>query len=99
TRFSRDWSSDVCSSDLARELVDDLIRAAIVNAEPGDRLGLQRASVVAVGDPVAVVVELGADAELAARRERVGAERGTDLEIAPRSEERRGGNAGSAGWR
>src|SRR5690606_39410882 len=40
TRFSRDWSSDVCSSDLRQDLPDELAQ----------ELGLARDAIVILGD-------------------------------------------------
>src|SRR5690606_41168218 len=94
TRFSRDWSSDVCSSDLA-------FNAVVVEAESSGRLMFYGQG--AGGAPTASAV-MG-DLVMAARN-RVQGGRGpreskyAQLEIAPmsRSEERRVGEAGRWRW-
>src|SRR5690606_40422277 len=42
TRFSRDWSSDVCSSDLAKEFLVDAIEIVF----PDDRLHLRHHALI-----------------------------------------------------
>src|SRR5690606_40709362 len=94
TRFSRDWSSDVCSSDLARALGaaaegDVTLRVTGV-AEPADAgpddlalaMDAKYAGGLAKGRARAAVLWQGADW------------RALGLETAIRSEERRVGN----GW-
>src|SRR5690606_41113403 len=96
TRFSRDWSSDVCSSDLAMR--HDQERGSVRAIEPEEELvdGVARAA-VEVARWLVGQHELGlhhertceCDALLLAARELAGA---------VRSEERRVGKEGRARW-
>src|SRR5690606_39927011 len=99
TRFSRDWSSDVCSSDL--DLVGiDVVQHADGHEEEldvgGDLLLLlareARDEVLLAGEHLGEVGEL-ALGELTQLVEAL------QSEIAPRSEERRVGKGSGPGWR
>src|SRR5690606_39350850 len=94
TSLSRDWSSDVCSSDLRK-----VLERAVPADEAGSALGADaRDAGVAVGriaDQREVVGnELGIDAEFLAHA------RGIEGRARARSEEPRGGRAGQTrAWR
>src|SRR5690606_40633293 len=84
TRFSRDWSSDVCSSDLALGVLDVVLLAAVdgvvllaVDLEDAER-ALVEGTEQAVVDQHEVAGHVG-------------------LELDDRSEERRVGKEGTAG--
>src|SRR5690606_40779831 len=80
TRFSRDWSSDVCSSDLLAHVLiaDDLDSARRARAAL-DALGDTSATIVTTGGDVVTAQTLRAGAggersrlELAAERDEIG---------------------------
>src|SRR5690606_41028499 len=80
TRFSRDWSSDVCSSDLARLGGADRLRCLVAAGERGLQFGRQRAAALVVGN------------QRGGRRRRAApGEGGVESFGIVRSEERRGG--------
>src|SRR5690606_39285566 len=92
TRFSRDWSSDVCSSDLG-------------NAEAAARIDIQKYIGEGVGEPTLrdIIAELkkpGRDprADFEPPKFREDVEKLEDLQVG-RSEERRVGKEGRASWR
>src|SRR5207302_6593009 len=89
TRFSRDWSSDVCSSDLAVELRDEV--GAVVHRELGPGRE-HRFDVAVVAGVVLALVREGRDLVLADE-----GGRGVVLRGQRRSEERRVGKEGQ--WR
>src|SRR5207253_7694419 len=93
TRWPRDWSSDVCSSDLA----------ALVWAFTGKEHGLNNVISVIIfscpcafilATPTAMVAALSAAARLGILIKNV-----ADIEMAARSEERRVGKEGRGWWR
>src|SRR5690606_40222823 len=87
TRFSRDWSSDVCSSDLAAL---GLQGVTAIDADPGaSTTGIGR-----VGD-LAEPVTLG---ELARTVAALLPETATGVRVAGRSEERRVGKEWRSRW-
>src|SRR5690606_40071349 len=92
TRFSRDWSSDVCSSDLvsnarsASVAVANSLTSYSVSAFPSARR-YRRRSHTSSSTTITEILELG---RAAPRRK---------LEVGPRSEERRVGKSGGRGWR
>src|SRR5690606_40615815 len=96
TSFSRDWSSDVCSSDLSWWHRRPATRIGAAGAA-GNRTGLRR---LAHG---AVVVDRLLEVEIAADRGRIGERKHLGRPVAAdRSEERRvgrGGGVGSTGGR
>src|SRR5690606_40410363 len=55
TRFSRDWSSDVCSSDLGGPGVVEGVEVAVPGAQPGAEV-FGRHLAVALADVAAVLV-------------------------------------------
>src|SRR5207302_6346829 len=89
TRFSRDWSSDVCSSDLVSELLD--VGAVVVDHHEGLREQAARLRLLDEGD------EVGAPY---AREDHVGLVclELRDLARELRSEERRVGKECGSGW-
>src|SRR5207302_2087297 len=81
TRFSRDWSSDVCSSDLDVASLEALVDPALVAArDEFGRGALARAAEAASAPAVALLIRRGAPVEAPDQN-------GTT----PRSEERRVG--------
>src|SRR5690606_40529592 len=90
TRFSRDWSSDVCSSDLAdAQRGRHPHRAALVLDQAAHRVG-GHALLVGVGHATVTAVGLLDQAYHAAAL-------GADPQFA-RSEERRGGEESRSVW-
>src|SRR5690606_40598435 len=91
TRFSRDWSSDVCSSDLV--------------VQPGDRvlvtgpgaMGQLSAQVAKASGGVVTLAGLPADAERLAVASELGIRTTTERPEEDRSEERRGEKEGCGG--
>src|SRR5690606_40393844 len=83
TRFSRDWSSDVCSSDLAREL-----QQVLVSIHPSsdqleaaeDEKGIEHVGLAVVSNELDLPIEIGlphlvaAHPELRSEERRVGKE-------------------------
>src|SRR5690606_39834049 len=93
TRFSRDWSSDVCSSDLF------LLEPAVLSRRDGPPMTLQGVGIeLVLGKIVFARHHLSAH-ELAELRHIgiSGADIGTHV-MAQRSEERRVGKEGRSGW-
>src|SRR5690606_40220889 len=92
TRFSRDWSSDVCSSDLAH--------ADVLHRYGGSPIGNSRVKLTNVKDCVKRgLVQEGQNPQQVAADQLV--KDGVDIlhTIGGRSEERRGGEEGrSRGW-
>src|SRR5690606_40284936 len=84
TRFSRDWSSDVCSSDLQRRHLDSLVAV-------GDRQPLGESQGSVFRDRILGSLQVG---------EKTGCRhRGQEVTLAPRrSEERRVGKECRARW-
>src|SRR5699024_11440345 len=86
TRSKRDWSSDVCSSDLGRglalELVDLLLRGVHRQATAGD---------VSNDDVVRILLGESLPADLVAGLLEILEDIGRAGELRDRSEERRGG--------
>src|SRR5690606_40431036 len=102
-RFSRDWSSDVCSSDLtwrrvvsAIEAADEVSLACHVSPD-GDALGSMLALGLALRAAGRRVVASFGDRRFAVPR-LLRFLPGQDLLVEPRSEERRVGKGGRAGW-
>src|SRR5690606_40294017 len=92
TRFSRDWSSDVCSSDLAgvallRLDVGDAAQQRQVRAQVAVRAPFQALQAL-----LAVVAQSGEPPTL------VGADEGWSLDLEGRSEERRVGKECRSRW-
>src|SRR5690606_40038910 len=92
TRFSRDWSSDVCSSDLDKAMVAyDKLSDEIRRTGGCDPMKLMRLSSRAEGARVALIA--------AARAHVAAGDAGRELEaVKARSEERRGGKEGRGRW-
>src|SRR5690606_39763888 len=98
TRFSRDWSSDVCSSDL---------KSGLPERSKGNRFGGVERPVAAqfgkpanVYDPILFTVDV-LEAKLgqpALQRHLAAFEPGRNLSTRTRSEERRVGEEGSELW-
>src|SRR5205807_6724736 len=86
TRLQGDWSSDVCSSDLAALLAIDRRRAE----------GIPVGILVAAREPVAVRIGDGAIGAAAVAGPEVGADSQAEGLLEGRSEERRVGKEG--GW-
>src|SRR5690606_39412689 len=91
-RFSRDWSSDVCSSDLGRSgladgpaQVDEPLGGRVEGPAAGDTIQLDRAQLVpalhVLADDARAARQRGLDRQIGAA--------GDQLQV--RSEERRGG--------
>src|SRR5690606_40602289 len=98
TRFSRDWSSDVCSSDL---LVAD---HPVGNIAAEDGAGVDQGQVGAVGAAGIGLAggitaeELGDDVERQGPAHAVEGEALPEFRHEQRSEERRVGKEGRSGW-
>src|SRR5690606_39772159 len=93
TRFSRDWSSDVCSSDLVALGAEEQDHAALLGdaREEVHRVVEQRDGLLEIDD-----VDLAAGAEDVRAHLRVPVT-GLVAEV-DRSEERRVGKEGRSGW-
>src|SRR5690606_40833377 len=91
TRFSRDWSSDVCSSDLGGEghRRSFVLLAVPPDETPAEPVQAERHEEQRQPDGEDRVVVDAVVAEVAA---------GGDGDVAGRSEERRGGNGWSTRW-
>src|SRR5690606_40031998 len=89
TRFSRDWSSDVCSSDL-------IVMSGIVEARGTFSGGTWSSAIEAMGRPGEVAARIGLppDASRAVHGRKSGLRRDDE-----RSEERRVGKERRWGWR
>src|SRR5690606_40243240 len=90
TRFSRDWSSDVCSSDLGRRREQPRLMALAIDhrsqlEEVADRVGADRARIGAFK-----LLAVAAAARVADGRDGFGVL--LDDKYGRRSEERRGGD-------
>src|SRR5207247_3802013 len=99
TRSTRDWSSDVCSSDLMRSLVFELKTQydyVLIDCPAGIEQGFKNA--IAGADEAVVV----ATPEVSSIRDAdrvVGLLAAADVPARLRSEERRVGKGGSSLWR
>src|SRR5690606_41034603 len=91
TRFSRDWSSDVCSSDLGG------VGDGVAVGAGTDRRERDRAQAVCAGDLEAAPVGAGKQRGLAVLTVAVDRADGVD-HVARRSEERRVGKEGRGVW-
>src|SRR5690606_39497264 len=86
-RFSRDWSSDVCSSDLGLRWH---------KSGPGTMVG---SLLLGLYDDQGVLHHVGVAASFTAKRRRELAAELEPLRAGPRSEERRVGTEGRPEWR
>src|SRR5215510_14076205 len=84
TRWPRDWSSDVCSSDLAREFATHGAKVA-VHGRDAAAIETVRAEIAALGAPatISVAADLTSFAEIEAMRARIERELGPiDIAVA-----------------
>src|SRR5690606_39610557 len=95
TRFSRDWSSDVCSSDLSAASQEAVVRPVELVADHGTATGREM-----YADLVLPAREQEASDERIARTGREHLHVGASLEAfsRPRSEERRVGKEWTSRW-
>src|SRR5690606_39894968 len=96
TRFSRDWSSDVCSSDLLREVEQALARtAAELERVRGERAAAAARQRELAAETARVEARLGDERAALAEQLRMTYMAGR-AEAVKRSEERRVGREGGA---
>src|SRR5439155_3915936 len=93
TRWPRDWSSDVCSSDLIR-LRQKGLEEARRNMELLQQIGGKRIAAPPMGATERTDLNLAAAAE----RYRALLELGAQMGVVPRSEERRVGKECGSRW-
>src|SRR5699024_12225672 len=98
TRSKRDWSSDVCSSDLSDAPTEDSrTRPTMVPAETASPT---RAAAWGSAWAGAAAANASAEAMAAAISERwMVIDYSGNGQVEPRTEERRGGKSGALGWR
>src|SRR5690606_40140291 len=98
-RFSRDWSSDVCSSDLVGGAMDffDVDNIQVLRGPQGTLFGRNT-----IGGAVLINTVLPGEEREATLRARIGEDNLREVfgavTVPLRSEERRGGKGGVIGW-